>query len=521
MLSPEFKRRNKLRSAWGEVGGKNSWLVSRLFDLTCDGSPEKYVDDKTWNDLEFPKIFSDIDSTITPIGSQYLFRRLRSYEFDSSRVAGRHEGYRVLQEDRDLREKLQLILLALEHDSAAHVADILFGALPGRPRHAWMVPLWGLVSLVALGAAALASSIWLAAAVLAVNGAVIFVTTPTLGRNAESLIDCRRMLGVADRIAAVRSEADLPGLRELIELRGTRRRLRVHLRWITRLSHTAIPLAYFSMAANLVCLAKLWAYTRAVDRFVQLRAEWTLIFESVASIDAAIAVGGFLHRTPRHCRPRVARDAVTAMTNLYHPLISNPVENSVTLDRRSALVTGSNMAGKTTFVKSVGINIILGHTLGICLASAATIPRSGVMASIRSEQSIESGKSRYLAEAQAILRMIDSATQGICRVFVIDELFSGTNTIERIAAAAAVLDDIGQKAQVLVTTHDVELQHLLIGKFDLFHFQENPEVSGFFDYRLHAGVTRERNAIRVLERIGFPSNIIEAALKTVGATMSG
>lgn len=168
----------------------------------------------------------------------------------------------------------------------------------------------------------------------------------------------------------------------------------------------------------------------------------------------------------------------------------------------------------------MGSNIILGNTLGICLASTAIIPQSVVMASIRAEHSIESGRSRYFAEVQATLRMINSAAQGVCKVFVIDELFSGTNTVERIAAARAVLDDISQNAQVLVTTHDVELQHLLIDNFDFFHFQENLKVEGLFDYRLRAGVSRERNAIRVLERIGFPPKIIQTALKTVDSTAS-
>ncbi len=129
---------------------------------------------------------------------------------------------------------------------------------------------------------------------------------------------------------------------------------------------------------------------------------------------------------------------------------------------------------------------------------------------------MESGKSRYFSEVHAIMEFIQSASRGECHVFAIDELFSGTNTIERIAVAKAVLDAISEGAQVLVTTHDVELQHLLTKNFDLFHFQENPAVEGFFDYKLRAGVSSERNAIRVLERMGFPQTIVQDALAQVG-----
>jgi DNA mismatch repair ATPase MutS len=162
----------------------------------------------------------------------------------------------------------------------------------------------------------------------------------------------------------------------------------------------------------------------------------------------------------------------------YHPSLSSPVRNSLCLDGRSALVTGSNMAGKTTMIKMIGTNIIQGHTLGFCLASQATIPRSAVMASIRSEHSVESGKSQYFAEIETLRSFMELARARGCGVFVIDELFSGTNTVERIAIPRAVVEQLSLDAQVLVTTHDVELQQVLSRRFDLHHFQENPDIVG-------------------------------------------
>ncbi len=121
--------------------------------------------------------------------------------------------------------------------------------------------------------------------------------------------------------------------------------------------------------------------------------------------------------------------------NGYHPFIAAPVKNSLALQGTSVLVTGSNMTGKTTFIKMVAMNVILGHTLGICLADRATLPRSPVRALIHGDQSVEFGKSRYFAEAEAIRRFIAESAAGACRLFVLDEPFSGTNTVERIAVA--------------------------------------------------------------------------------------
>ncbi len=134
------------------------------------------------------------------------------------------------------------------------------------------------------------------------------------------------------------------------------------------------------------------------------------------------------------------------------------------------------------------------------------------MASIRREHSVKSGKSHYFGEVERLQTFVEYARQQRCRVFVIDELFSGTNTIERIAIARAVLEQLGRDAQVLVTTHDVELQQDLSDDYDLYHFQENLDIEGFFDYRLRPGAAMDRNAIRLLERVGFPAEIVARAM---------
>jgi DNA mismatch repair ATPase MutS len=103
-------------------------------------------------------------------------------------------------------------------------------------------------------------------------------------------------------------------------------------------------------------------------------------------------------------------------------------------------------------------------------------------------------------------------------VFLIDELFRGTNTPERVAAGKAVLECLGAHAQVLVTTHDVELQHLLETNYLTFHFVEDPELPEIFDYRLHPGISTTKNAIKLLEKVGFPPAIIREARRQTDAS---
>lgn len=168
------------------------------------------------------------------------------------------------------------------------------------------------------------------------------------------------------------------------------------------------------------------------------------------------------------------------------------------------------MASKTTFIKLVGIHLILSRTLDFCFARSATLPDAGVMAVIRGEHSLESSKSHYFAEVTAIQIFIERVDRGTCRLFLIDELFNGTNTVECLAAGRAVLERLGRSAQVLVTTHNVELQDDVTEPYDLYYFEEDPDVDGWFDYRLQPGRTVRRNAIQLLARNGFPADLADA-----------
>ncbi len=517
-LDPRWRRRVHLRAAWGQPGGQaQGWLAGRFFELTRDQSKERWLDDKSWDDMEFPRLFSLINTTVSPIGGQCLYKQMRKYVADGEELRQRYETCQVLRIDADLRERLQLILSRLEADSTAHMTEILHGPPPVKAPHHRFIAAWAGISAGALIASfALSWSFSIPIAILLINAVILFRTSSKLGREIEDLLACTRMLGVADRLAGVRAVSRIPQLSALAAQGPARRALRGQFRWLVvleRLGRSPDPISFgVSLAANLCCLAKLVAYGQSVERFVRSRRHWASTYELIGAVDATIAVANFMQRHPAHCRPIVADEARIEITDGYHPLLKHPVPISITLDQRSAVICGSNMAGKTAFVKMVGINLTLGQTLGLCLASKATIPCGPVMASIKGEQSVESGKSRYFAEIDAILGFIESGSQGECRIFIIDELFSGTNTIERIAAAKAVLDALSISAQVLVTTHDVELQHLLSDRFERYHFREDPSVKGFFDYRLRPGASRERNAIRLLERMGFPPAIIQEAL---------
>jgi hypothetical protein len=526
-IDPRHGRRARLRAAWGQAGtAANGWLASRYFELSRDQSTGHGLDDKSWDDLELPQLFTVLNTTLTAVGRQYLYKQMRLQVTDENELRQRYEVCQALRADTALREQLQLILSRLAADSAAYITDVVHGRPPARPRYYPLAASWAAISAgIIIAALALSWTLWIPGAVLAINAIVLFLVTPRLDRDIGALLACTRMLGVADQLARVRTAAHIPQLRLLAAQRPARRVLRRQVGWLTRLDQLARSpdpaSTLLRLAANLCFLAKVVAYGHSIDRFMRSRTQWAQTFELIGALDATIAVANFLHRHPAHCRPTVVDEARIEIIDGYHALLLRPVPISMALNAHSAVICGSNMAGKTAFIKMVGANLILGQTLGFCLASNAVIPRSAVMASIKADQSLASGRSRYFAEIDAVLGFIASASGGQRRVFIIDELFSGTNTIERIAAAKAVLEALSETAQVLVTTHDVELQHLLSDRFDRYHFREDPAVEGFFDYKLRPGPSRERNGILLLERMGFPPQIIRDALALVDKQAAG
>jgi hypothetical protein len=120
-LKRAFSRRNspleKIRADWASPNPKTPWLAGRLFELTRETANELNMDDRTWSDLEFDRLFSLADSTKSPLGSQCLYRRLRTYVADESALEGEYEIYGKLANEAPLREAIQLATSLLQNDS--------------------------------------------------------------------------------------------------------------------------------------------------------------------------------------------------------------------------------------------------------------------------------------------------------------------------------------------------------------------------------------------------------------------
>jgi hypothetical protein len=508
---------DQIRASWGQEASKERWLPSRLFDLTRSAATDS-LDDRTWIDLEFERLLSSVDSTITPLGSQCLYNKLRIYRNDPGELEKDYAAYQALRRDAALREQLQLSLWDLRRDSDAHTCESLFGDPPAAPRLTGLVLFMSVASIVVLVATVMSPALlWPLGVIVLCNLLIVAFLHRGIHETFQATGRLGRMISVGARLATVDATASVSQPSRLSAIFSENDDLRGSFRWfLADRSNDLVASLYLWL--NILFLADHVAAVWVARSLRRHRDNLAQVFLQIGSLDADIAIASWLQRIPAHCAPAITTQKKIELIDGFHPLLDAPVANSITLRGQSALVVGTNMAGKTTFIKMVGTNIILGRTLGVCFAAAAVVPRSKVMASIRAEHSIESGKSHFFAELERILDFVQRAERDGQAVFLIDELFRGTNTPERVAAGKAVLECLGAHAQVLVTTHDVELQHLLARSFLTFHFVEDPELPEIFDFRLRPGISTTRNAINLLEKVGFPTAIIREARRLANAS---
>ncbi len=263
---------------------------------------------------------------------------------------------------------------------------------------------------------------------------------------------------------------------------------------------------------NLFFLFDFVSYIRTIKALKNNTIETRQVFNSIAELDAIISIASYMSEQKTLCTPILGETKRLSFIDLYHPLIKDPVTNTIENLDKSALITGSNMAGKTTFLKTIGINVILSQTIYLCHAKKFVTPRYIVQSSIKREDELESSKSYFLVEIEQLKNFVNLSEKKDKYIFLIDEIFRGTNTVERLSSSTAVLDYLNNNSLVLVTTHDIELQNLLQESFDIFHFSEQvADNKYFFDYKVKHSACFEGNAIKLLEIEKYPTTITQKA----------
>jgi hypothetical protein len=329
------------------------------------------------------------------------------------------------------------------------------------------------------------------------------------------------VLGFVERHARPRRSA-LAGLWEPLLAPGINppQLVRQAARTLHAISVKAHPLIH--LAINALCPWDLWFTYRLQQIQAQVTAHLPTWLDRLAEVEAASALATFaaLHPSYRWPDPLTAdpqRNGTPAkllVKELGHPLIpeTHRVSNDLALETLGAvlLVTGSNMSGKSTFLRTLGINL--------CLAQAGAPVCAGLFewtwlrlaTCIRVDDSLEAGLSFFYAEVKRLKSLLDETADRSKApvVFLIDEIFKGTNNRERLIGSRSFITALSQgNGFGLVTTHDLELTDLdkTVPGLRNAHFQETVAAGALqFDYKLRPGPCPTTNALRIMELEGLP-----------------
>ena len=262
-----------------------------------------------------------------------------------------------------------------------------------------------------------------------------------------------------------------------------------------------------------VDLIKFYSMLKSVDGH---EADIDDMFAAMGELDALIAIASFREALPYYCLPELkaqtGEQIRCTMEDIYHPMIANPVPNSIYI-HKGVLITGSNASGKSTFLKTVAINAILAQTIYTCTAQRYCGNFLRVLTSMALRDDLASGESYYIVEIKSLKRILKECETGVPVLCIVDEVLRGTNTIERIAASSRILRSLVKKNVLpLAATHDIELSYILEDVYENYHFEEEiVENDVLFNYLIKEGRATSRNAIKLLEIIGYDKKIIEDA----------
>ncbi|HVT44342.1 MAG TPA: DNA mismatch repair protein MutS [Thermoanaerobaculia bacterium] len=243
-------------------------------------------------------------------------------------------------------------------------------------------------------------------------------------------------------------------------------------------------------------------------RFGNASTRW---LDALAEIEALSSLSSFSFEHPQYPFPDIVEGRSFRAEGIGHPLIPEErlVRNDVELGEPVSLliVSGSNMSGKSTLLRSVGTNAVLALAGAPVCARRLSISPLGIGASIRIQDSLAEGRSRFFAEILRLRQIVELAEQ-VPLLFLLDEMLHGTNSHDRRIGAEAILRGLVDRDAIgLVTTHDLALADVtgaLAGRARNVHFEDHIEDGTMiFDYRMRDGVVRRSNAIELMRSIGL------------------
>lgn len=483
-------------------------------------------------------VFGLLNRTSTAAGARRLRDLLERLSLDVEVILRRQRAVRWLAENVRPRLHVMAALAALrpEGQRLSRLVRAVAEATPLRLRvPGWLLHGWS--------AACTAYVAWATATAMLGAFQWSLALMPLLGFNSLMLWLLRERIAAAlhpwrdvgwavrgvrhaaeQALASLPDEGDLGRLRRLLadmQRTGALPRIERRAAW-----SESGGMAY--ALVNAVALSDVHA-ARSIARSVLPHREVLLAgISSLADLEALYSLACFAAEQPVRCFPEPEAPARVEIEGGVHPLIApqRAVGNAVELhpECRLWLITGSNMAGKSTFLRMVGVNVLLAQVGSAVAARRMRWCPARLVSDLRARDNLSESESYFLSEVRHLRRLVLPPEGRAPILGLVDEPFRGTNSRDQSAASVAVLEHLLASPHLfLVATHDRHLTGLCDGRGGRnFHFRENLGAEGLvFDYRLHDGPAQTRNALTILEREGYPPELVRRAREWSGDECDG
>ena len=510
--------RKKLAKAWeGErffikKDSEESLAETILLASTLQQT-DSQVDGQTWHDLDMHRVFDLLNHTQSSIGAEALYQKMRLLNFQPDASLQELEDF--FEHHPDLRLKVQVVMNQLGKKNHNMARSIV--ANPGKQDSSIYLSLY--IFLACLPVLSLFFLPFfkiqaLSVLIASVTFNIIFSSIRNWSNKMrlDQVSYLVRIFASAEklsRLALPKQEA----LKQAVQPFKKTKVISSILQSPTGSSEMEIILIYLNFLFLIPQIAQIYIYQQV--RAHQKEAQETI--NLLGELEVAISLLRHKRDGKLVCHPCFKQDGGIKGKGIYHPLLADPVANDVSFEK-NMVISGDNASGKSTYLKMVAINCILAQGLGFAYGESLELSYGHVMTSMDVSDDIEVGDSYFITESKTILRMIESLEKSGFHYFFIDELFKGTNTIERIGSGLGIVRWLSRHdCLYMISSHDIELVAASGAVNDNYHFNSR-YVDGkiVFDYQIKQGAAVTKNAVNTLKSLHFPSEITQTSQELIG-----
>ena len=516
-----------------EISSENLKKYRKLISI-----PEKFeVDESTGKDLNLEEFFRNSNRCYSTIGSQVYFDLLHKPKVNKIDIARRRKQIEEIRQDSEFRNQLISAFTELGYTKYSDPLDILF--LKYRVNlKAVVVSLLLLVSmifltimyfftgnkefllylLVVFGIGNLAVNMLKGTksvnSVSGIRGK--FLVNSTEDGDMKSFLALTNVIRCGLKLTKISKNTEI--FDEIDDKTYSRSKKFMD-------SVTAYAVGQSNPIINMIVellFLKFLLYQTAIKSLSTYREDLINILRYTGEMDALLGIATYRQELLNDMKviseaEHLERKKYFEIEEGVHPLIEKCVANSIVLDDNGIILTGSNMSGKSTFMRTIGLNALFSQVTGFAFAKRYRASVFSISSALVSSDDIMTGKSYFMDEAEGVLRLIKNIDEDITSLILIDEIFRGTNPIERVSASASIIDHIQRdNALCIVATHDKDIIFLAKENFHNYHFEEIVDGGNLkFDYKLRNGIAGSTNALKILDAIGYPKEIVDRARKIV------